>query len=435
MLSTGSKQTPHETWAPSGPGSRLAGWDPADEDQWQAGGRRVAWRNLRVTVVVEFLGFSVWAAWAAVVPHLADAGIPLTLGQQFWLASLPALVGGLARIPYSFAVSQLGGRVWTTLSALLLVPGCGLLWWSIETQQPFEVLLVAAAVSGLGGGNFASSMTNIAGFFSSSRHGRALGVTAAGGNLGTGAMQAMVALAVTTLGLGVQSVGAFLGLAAAGAAVLAWLRCDTVPPRHIDRTAYGEAVRAKTTWALCALYVGTFGTFVGFTSAGPSILHASGGGPGQAVWVGAVLGALTRPIGGALADRHGGARVTRWAFAVMTFGSVALWAALATTQGAAAALAIAVVLIGSGLGNGSTYKMLTESLTPDRGFAPGVVGAAIGIAGTAGALGGFAVVQVLRIAVEQWGSTGPALAGIAVGYVLLSWLTRSARFTARDTVQ
>ena len=153
---------------------------------WQGGGRAVARRNLVLSIFAEFLGFAVWALWSIVVPQLNGVGFALTIDQMFWLVSVPALVGATLRIPYTLAVPTFGGRNWTVVSALLLLlPALGLAWAVSNPGTSFGVLLVVAGLAGFGGGNFASSMANISFFYPEREKGRALGLNAAGGNIGT----------------------------------------------------------------------------------------------------------------------------------------------------------------------------------------------------------------------------------------------------------
>ena len=194
------------------PGRWIHGWDPEDTAQWRAEGARVAQRNLVVSIAAEFLGFVVWALWSIIVPQLPAAGFVLTPDQQFWLIAVPILVGAVLRIPYTFAVPLVGGRTWTVISALLLlVPVSGLIWVVQRPETSFGVLLGVAALAGLGGGNFASSMANISFFYPAAVKGRALGINAAGGNLGTAAVQLVgPAVVITAGGVALERAGLVL---------------------------------------------------------------------------------------------------------------------------------------------------------------------------------------------------------------------------------
>ena len=130
------------------------------------------------------------------VVALPAALFPYTVDQKFWLVALPNLIGAVMRIPYTFAVTRFGGRTWTVISALLLlIPVVGLIY-AVTARPPYWVVLLCAASAGFGGGNFASSMTNISFFYPERKKGAALGINAAGGNIGISSMQLVVPLVV-----------------------------------------------------------------------------------------------------------------------------------------------------------------------------------------------------------------------------------------------
>src|SRR3954452_13876349 len=177
-------------------------WEPEDERFWETTGKRIARRNLALSILSEHLGFSIWVLWTIIVLNLGNAGIALSVPEQFWLTAVPNLVGSALRIPYTFAVPRFGGRTWTTISASLLfipvlllatvVPRGWLAPPGPHTQ--FWVLLACAATAGVGGGNFSSSMANISFFYPEGKKGFALGLNAAGGNLGVAVCQLLVPL-------------------------------------------------------------------------------------------------------------------------------------------------------------------------------------------------------------------------------------------------
>ncbi|MGO1465068.1 MAG: MFS transporter, partial [Candidatus Corynebacterium faecigallinarum] len=143
-------------------GRWITNWDAEDPAFWNGPGRQVARQNLIWSVFCEFLGFAVWQMWSVTVIFLPQAGIDLTSSQQFWLVSLPPLVGAATRIPYSFTVPIFGGRNWTVISALLLlIPTLATALMLTADNPPVWILFIIAATAGLGGGNFASSMSNI----------------------------------------------------------------------------------------------------------------------------------------------------------------------------------------------------------------------------------------------------------------------------------
>src|SRR6187551_4045727 len=176
----------------------IDGWDPEDPQQWAAEGKSIATRNLRWSIFAEFLGFVVWQLWSIVVVQLPAAGFEFDITQTFWLISMPALVGATLRLPYTFMVPKVGGRNWTMISAgLLLIPAIALGIAVVNPATPFPVMLAIAALAGFGGGNFASSMSNITFFYPQREKGWALGLNAAGGNLGASVAQFAVPIVVT----------------------------------------------------------------------------------------------------------------------------------------------------------------------------------------------------------------------------------------------
>src|SRR5512139_3044473 len=175
----------------------LAHWQPEDRAFWAREGARVARRNLAVSATALTLSFAVWMLWSVVVVMLPHVGFRFSTGQMFWLAAAPGLAGGTLRLFFAFFVPIFGGRTWTALSTLLLlVPTVGL---ALAVQDPstgYPTLLALALAAGVGGGNFASSMSNISFFFPAERQGTALGLNAGLGNLGVGLAQLVVPLAV-----------------------------------------------------------------------------------------------------------------------------------------------------------------------------------------------------------------------------------------------
>ncbi|MGH9098438.1 MAG: MFS transporter, partial [Acidimicrobiales bacterium] len=269
-------------------------WDPEDEMFWRSGGEKIAKRNLILSIVTDHFGFCVWVMWTVVVINLANAGIKMSLSEQFALTLVPNLIGSLLRIPYTFAVPRFGGRAWTTVSSLVLlapalllaivVPSSWLAHLSHGTQ--LWVLLACAATAGVGGANFASSMANISFFYPERKKGYALGLNAAGGNLGVAVSQLAVPLVVI---IGVPTALVKLTkhpvhLAYAGwvwvpfillTAAAAWRYMDSLTQAKADKQSYVMALREPHTWVLSFLYIGTFGSFIGYSFALPLVIKNS----------------------------------------------------------------------------------------------------------------------------------------------------------------
>ena len=363
-------------------------WDPEDEQFWAAGADRVARKNLRFSMFAEHLGFSIWVLWTIIVINLANIGIKMSIPEQFWLIAAPNLVGAALRIPYTFAVPRFGGRAWTTFSAALLllpallvavvVPSGWLHGQGHGTQ--FWVLLACAATAGVGGGNFSSSMSNISFFYPERRKGFALGLNAAGGNLGVAVAQLLVPLVVIVgvpaalVKLPVHPIHmAYAGLLwlpfIVAAALGAHLYMDSLRPARADKESYVRAIGHRQTWIMSLLYIGTFGSFIGYSFALPLVIkntfpeflahhvfiatYLAGLG-----FVGALIGSLARPLGGWLADRFGGSRITMLTFLSMGVFTLGAIAGINRHSFPLCFASFMVIFLLSGIGNGSTYRMI-----------------------------------------------------------------------------
>src|SRR3979490_604245 len=246
--------------------SWISDWNPEDETFWKSKGKAIAKRNLIWSIVAEHLGFSIWLIWSIVATKLPQAGFHYTTDQLFQLVALPGLIGSLIRFPYTFAVTTFGGRNWTIFSAgILFVPTIALAYFVPQPDTPFWLMLVVSATAGFGGGNFASSMSNISFFYPDRLKGWALGLNAAGGNIGVAVVQFVVP---AVIGLGVLGLNAkaarHLALQNAGlvwvpfivaAAVCALLFMDNLA---VARAGIGEqavVLRRKHTWGMSRLYI------------------------------------------------------------------------------------------------------------------------------------------------------------------------------------
>lgn len=389
-------------------------WEPEDEDFWQRTGRRIANRNLLYSVISEHIGFSVWTLWSIMVLFMGpEYGIDAA--GKFFLVAVPTLVGAVLRLPYTFAVAKFGGRNWTIVSAALLLVPTVLAAIVMHPGTSYTTFMVVACFAGLGGGNFASSMTNINAFFPERHKGWALGLNAGGGNIGVPVIQLIALLIIATAGAAYPRLilAIYIPLIVV-AAVLAAIHMDNISSVRNDTGAFRESIREGHTWIMAFLYIGTFGSFIGYSFAfGLVLQNQFGRTPLQAAsitFVGPLLGSLIRPVGGKLADRFGGARVTFWNFIGMVAASVIVLAGSAAQSLPIYALGFIVLFVLTGVGNGSTYKMIPAIF---RGKALAAVarggnertqlmrarrlsGAAIGIIGAVGALGGVLINMAFR---------------------------------------
>ncbi|MET0276019.1 MAG: MFS transporter [Acidimicrobiia bacterium] len=416
-------------------------WEPENRDFWDRTGRAVARKNLILSMFAEHVGFCVWVLWTIVVLNLGNIGIVLSVSELFTLTLVPNLVGALLRIPYTLAVPRFGGRAWTTFSAALLLIPTLLLAVVVPSdwlaQQPhdvqFWVLLVCAATAGFGGGNFASSMANISFFYPERSKGLALGLNAAGGNLGVAVAQLLVPL-VIIVGVPAAAVKVMpheVHLAYAGlmwmplialAVILSWCRMDSLTLAKSDTRSYLVCLRQRHTWIVSLLYIGTFGSFIGFSFALPLVIKTTfpeflAAHPFVSTYlaglafVGALIGSLSRPLGGWLADRIGGAQVTLWMFVGMVGCTFVAIRGVEAHSFALFFVSYMGIFLLAGMGNGSIYKMIPSifatlarrdsaergtDLATARLVFKRQAAAVIGIAGALGALGGVAIQVVLR---------------------------------------
>ncbi|MFJ8631805.1 nitrate/nitrite transporter [Streptomyces sp. NPDC093568] len=402
-------------------------WDPEDETFWNETGEKTARRNLFFSVLSEHIGFSIWTLWSVMVLFMGPE-YGLTPADKFTIVSMATLVGAIVRVPYTFAVAVFGGRMWTVISASLLLVPTVAAFVAMEPGTSFGTFLVCAMLAGVGGGNFASSMTNINAFFPLRKKGWALGLNAGGGNIGVPVVQ-LVGLAVIGASGGPRVLlGIYIPFIVIAAA-LAWLKMDSISSVKNDTGAAKDAVRDAHTWIMSFLYIGTFGSFIGYSFAFGLVLQTQfGRTPLQAAYVtfiGPLLGSLIRPLGGALADRFGGAKITLWNYVGMAAATAVIVVASMQKSLPLFTTAFIALFVLSGLGNGSTFKMipgifhakaLAKGLTGDAAAAYGrrLSGASMGLIGAVGALGGLGINLAFRQSFLTVGSgTGAFVAFLA----------------------
>ena len=434
-----------------GPGRWIERWNADDETFWNARGRGIARRNLGFSVFAEHIGFSVWLLWSIVVVSMSgtyDAsgalvasganGWALTAGQALTVIAVASGVGAVLRIPYTFAVPIFGGRNWTVVSALLLlVPTLGMAWVVQHPEVPFGVLLLVAGTAGFGGGNFASSMSNITYFFPDREKGWALGLNAAGGNIGVAIAQKLVPLAIGLGGLaaGLSNAGFLYVPFAIVSAVLAYRYMDNLREAKADPGPTARSTHHVHTWLMALLYIGTFGSFIGYSAAFPTLLKVVFERPDIALtwgFLGALVGSLSRPLGGRLADRHGGSVVTIASFVTMAVGGVVAVIGVQQESLPIFFASFMLLFVATGVGNGSTYRMVPAIFSRIANREAGDPAAleyrrraagAVGIISAVGALGGFVIPFVYKFAKEEYGSIVPALQAYVLVFLALSVLT------------
>ncbi|HEX3815119.1 MAG TPA: nitrate/nitrite transporter [Mycobacteriales bacterium] len=437
-------------------GRWIRDWRPEDPGFWNRAGSRVAGRNLACSIFSEHVGFSIWSLWSVFVLFLTpEYGISHDLktaaAQKFLLTTLPTALGAGVRLPYTFAVAKFGGRNWTIVSAsLLLVPTIGAAF-VLKPGVSFDTLLVIAALAGVGGGNFASSMANINSFYPQRLKGWALGLNAGGGNLGVAVVQLVGLAVLATAGKGHPRVVLeiyipLIVLAALGAALF----MDNLAHVRNEKHAMRDACRQPHTWIIAVLYIGTFGSFIGFSFAFGQVLQNEFGAHfltagkldpvkiAYLTFLGPFIGSLIRPVGGWLADRFGGARTTFWNFLAMAIAAAVVLAASRQKSLELFYVGFLALFVLSGLGNGSTYKMIPAifrskgQLQVAAGADPEAIehesrrlaNAVIGIAGAVGAFGGVLVNVAFRQSFLTYKTGDGAYIGFIVFYlacVAITW--------------
>jgi MFS transporter, NNP family, nitrate/nitrite transporter len=409
-------------------------WEPEDQAFWDNGGRKIASRNLWFSIFAEHLGFSIWTLWSVMVLFMGPR-YGLSAADKFLLVSTPTVIGALIRIPYTFAPARFGGRNWTVFSAgMLLIPTI----LAAVVMQPGTSLgtfMLVAALGGVGGGNFASSMANINAFYPERSKGWALGLNAGGGNLGVAAIQLVGLLVISTAGANAPRIVLYVYIPfLIVAAVCALLFMDNLASMRGDTKAMREVVREPQSWVMSFLYIGTFGSFIGYSFAfGLVLQNQFGRTPLQAAtmtFLGPLVGSLIRPVGGWLSDRIGGAKVTFWTFLALAAGTAVTILASNLQSLPLFVAGFISLFVFSGLGNGSTYKMIPaifrakaqSAIEAGADEKPALLrarrlsGALIGLAGAIGAFGGLFINLAFRESFLTAKSGVPAFVAFLVFY-------------------
>jgi MFS transporter, NNP family, nitrate/nitrite transporter len=523
-------------------GANVTDWRPEDEQFWESTGKKIAYRNLWISIPALLCGFAVWGMWGIITVQMLNLGFPFTQAQLFTLTAIAGISGATMRIPASFLIRLAGGRNTIFLTtAMLLAPAIGTGVALQHPEWPLWVFQLMALWSGVGGGNFASSMSNISTFFPKRLQGTALGLNAGLGNFGVTTMQIVIPLVMTVGLFGafggearvlVKDSGWIFGKIVAGTptyiqnAGFAWLlslvplsilcwfgmnNLKTVSPDAestfgafakvtylytlafipsifmlylylpaptglgvlnmwiaipldiiaaltvMRLAAFGsmkenvakqfEIFKNKHTWAMTALYVVTFGSFIGFSMALPlaitvifgfqHIPDAAGvmshalknpNAPSALTyaWMGPFIGAATRPLGGWISDKLGGSIVTQWVSVVMVGASAAVGYVMMLAyqspnpeQYFFAFMTLFIVLFAAtGVGNGSTFRSVgfifdrqqagpvlgwTSAVAAYGAFiAPVLIGAQIKAGTPQYAMYGFAAFYAICLLVNWW---------------------------------
>jgi len=445
----------------------ISDWNPEDETFWKSKGKFIAQRNLIWSIFAEHLGFSIWLVWSIVATKLPQAGFHYTTDQLFQLVALPGLIGSLMRFPYTFAVTTFGGRNWTIFSAaVLFIPTIALAYFVTQPDTPFWLMLLVAATAGLGGGNFASSMANISFFYPDRIKGWALGLNAAGGNIGVSGVQLLTPILLgfgfvslyqatpVAEGLYLQNAGLMWLLPLAISVIGAFFFMNNLTSARSTFKDQLAIVGRKHTWVMSYIYIGTFGSFIGYSAAFPLLIKTQFPAVTVAVaFLGPLVGSLSRPLGGLLADKIGGAIVTFWNFIAMGTATIGVMYFVDIKDFAGFLTMFLILFVTTGIGNGSTYRMIPSIFREEkRREAKGLgdIGraaalkaasiesaAALGFIGAIGACGGYLIPRGFGASIAATGGPHAALEVFLAFYVsciaLTWWYYLRRNFRALST--
>ena len=445
-------------------GKTIDDWRPEDKTFWEQTGRRIARRNLAISIPALLLSFAVWMVWSVVVAKLPSIGFRYTTDQLFWLAALPGVTGATLRIFYSFTVPIFGGRLWTTLVTWsLMIPAVGIGYSVQNPTTPYWIFLVLALLCGFGGGNFASSMSNISFFFPKAEKGNALALNAGLGNLGVSVVQFVVPMVITAgvfgwLGgdpqvvtdagggkLWLQNAGFIWVPFIAASAFAAWFGMNDIASAKASFAEQSVIFQRRHNWIMCWLYTGTFGSFIGYSAGFPLLtktqfpeINAL-----QYAFLGPLVGALSRSLTGWVADRWGGGRVTFWVFVVMALGAVGVVHFLGEKNFAGFFAMFLLLFFASGVGNASTFQMIPAIMRKDmERLMPGASSdtrrmqsdkesaAIIGFTSAIAAYGAFFIPKSFGSSIALTGGASLALYGFLAFYlscIAITWFFYTRR--------
>ncbi len=447
-------------------GPLLTDWRPEDPEFWEAEGHRIARRNLWISIPCLLLAFSVWLVWSVVVAKLPSIGFQYDTGQLFWLAALPGLSGATLRIFYSFMVPIFGGRLWTALTtASLIIPALGVGYAVQNPETPYFIFLVLALLCGFGGGNFASSMANISFFFPKREKGQALAMNAGLGNAGVSVMQFVVPLVITAGVFGalggepqVAADGSQLWIQNAGfiwvpflivSTLLAWFGMNDIAEAKASFSEQAVIFQRKHNWIMCWLYTGTFGSFIGYSAGFPLLARTQFPEVDslQYVFLGPLVGALSRAATGWISDKYGGGRVTLWVFWLMiaAVAGVLYFLGIKDQPGAFWGFfaMFMILFFATGVGNASTFQMIPIIMRKEIGRlmpsasehdqlrnAEKESAAIIGFTSAIAAYGAFFIPKSYGTSISATGGPEAALWGFLIFYVtcaVITWFVYTRR--------
>lgn len=427
-------------------------WEPENQEFWEKN-KGFAYRTIVISFLALHLAFAVWFMWSALVVRLPGLGFNLTVEQRFWLPAISLLMGAVARFPHTFLVLKIGGRNTTAITtALMFVPIFGI---AIVVQDPttsFGTLLFWAGMAGLAaGGQISSSSANINLWFPKRLSGTALGVNVGLGNLGTSSAQFLIPLAITAGIFGAlagdpmtfsvinpktKEIVKQLDMWPQNAAYI-WLVPTIIitalvwfgMKNHPARGSFGEQfkiLKLKHTWITTILYTMTFGSFSGFAGALPTLIREVFGhlpdapDPLKYAFLGPLVGALIRPVGGILSDKFSGGRVTTVVAFLFILSAIGVTFTTSPTSADEFGIFISFMLLifaAAGLGNASVFKQITMIFPPKQSSPVLGFSAAMAVL-----VFGFFVPILLGRSIAETGSPNTAFFGFTGFYAVCLFL-------------
>lgn len=423
---------------------KLNDWNPEDDAYWNSKGRYIAIKNLCTSIPCLLLAFAVWFIWSAVAVNLNNIGFNFTTEQLFTLAAVPGLSGATLRIFYSFVVPIFGGRNWTVLSTItLIVPSIGIGIAVQDINTSYETMLLLAAFCGFGGGNFSSSMSNISFFFPKKAQGTALGLNAGLGNLGVSVLQFTVPVVIgfgffeafsgtpqeiklidgTIKKIWLQNAAYVWVIPIILSTIAAFIFMDNLPTAKSSLKEQMVIFRRKHMYLTTWLYIMSFGSFIGYSAAFPLLIKTQfpGINPLKYAFLGPMVGALIRPIGGWFSDKCGsGALVTFIDLFVMiaaVFGVI--YFISPGSKSFVGFFSIFIILfITTGVANGSVFQMIPVIFTKKESAS------VLGFSAAVAAYGAFLIPKSFGASIQVTGSPKFALYCFIIYYltcILITW--------------
>ncbi|MHC0035614.1 MFS transporter [Pseudoneobacillus sp. C159] len=415
--------------------TKITHWNPEDEKFWNSEGRKIAKKNLWISVPALMLAFIVWQIWSVVAIRLTDIGFQYSSEQLFTLAAIPGLVGATLRFVYTFGVGKFGGKNWTVFStAILAIPAIGIGIAVQNPDTPYSVMLLLAALCGLGGGNFSSSVANISFFFPKKEKGTALGINGGLGNMGVSVVQFVTPLIITTgtfafIGgkgqilpngseVWLQNAAFIWVIPIVLLTLIAAFKMDNLPNSTQSVKDQFVIVKRKHTWIMSVLYIATFGSFIGYSAAFPLLLKSLFPSQIGLAFLGALIAAAARPVGGWLSDKWGGSKVTFLVLMVMTIGALSVIYFINQKEFSGFLISFLILFCAAGIGSGSTFQMIPNIFIPKEA-AP-----VLGFTAAFAAYGSFVIPKLFGWSVNTTGTPVTAFYFFIAVYIIsiiLNW--------------